>query len=302
MRAWLAEALAKAAILAFLVLYISRSVMSQELSTADVLKLPVPKADQRIPYGTDGLQFGDLRLPSGATPAPVVVVIHGGCWLSAFNLDHISSLSAALTRSGAVTWTIEYRRVGNAGGGWPGTFEDISHAVDHLRTLASSHPLDLDRVVVLGHSAGGHLALWVAARSRLPKESPLYVREPLRVRGVVALAPIPDLKRAALENVCDGAAIELMGGAPEKLATRYDQASPASLLPLGVPVRVLHGKIDRLVPVELSFAYAAAARAKGDDVTLTLIPEAGHFEPIVPTTKAWPSVEAAVWELLKRPR
>ncbi len=266
--------------------------------------MPVPAADHRIAYGSDSSQFGDLRLPKGAGPFPIVVVIHGGCWLSEYNLDHIASFCAALTRAGVATWSLEYRRVGNPGGGWPGSFEDIARGTDHLRALARSYPLDLQRIVVVGHSAGGHLALWVASRHRLPKGSPLYSAKPLPIDGVVSLAGVVDLRRAAEERVCGDAVTRLLGGSPAEVPERYRQGSPIELLPLGVPQRLVHGARDRLVPLGLDQEYEAAARKAGDDVRLIVLEKDGHFEMIAPESPAWPTVKEAVLSLLtaKRPR
>jgi acetyl esterase/lipase len=269
------------------------------LTVQDVLKLPVPAADHRLAYGGDPLQFGDLRLPQGAGPHPVVIVLHGGAWLAQYNLDHVASFCAALTRAGVATWSLEYRRVGNPGGGWPGTFTDVARGADHLRILAGPHRLDLDRVAVVGHSAGGHLALWLAGRRRLPKGSPLYADTPLPVRGVVSLAGVTDLRKFRLRmDVVD----QLLGGKPDDVPGRYEQTSPLELLPLGVPQWLLHGARDGLVPIALAKEYEAAAKKKGDDVRLTLFEAAGHFELIVPESSAWPAVRDAVLSVLKRER
>ncbi len=143
----------------------------QGQSSRDILTRPAPPVDHRLSYGTDEFQFGDLRLPKGAGPHPVAIVIHGGCWMSEYGLSYMGHLSAALTEAGVATWCVEYRRVGNQGGGWPGTFEDVARAADHLRKIAKTYPLDLNQVIAVGHSAGGHLALWLAARKLLPKDS-----------------------------------------------------------------------------------------------------------------------------------
>ena len=144
---------------------------TQYLSHQDIASLPTISADARVAYGPDSLQFGELRLPSGHGPNPVAVVIHGGCWLSMADLHVMDRFSEALTDAGVATWNIEYRPVDNPGGGWPGTFTDVGLAVDHVRDLAREYSLDLTRVMVVGHSAGGHLALWAAARHRLPEDS-----------------------------------------------------------------------------------------------------------------------------------
>ena len=152
----------------------------------EVQALPRPAADHRIAYGDGEFRFGELRLPIGDGPFPVVVLIHGGCWLAEFDLDYMASTGAALVDNGVAVWTLEFRRIGNPGGGWPGTFEDVARGFDHLCNLAERFPLNLDRVVLAGHSAGGHLALWLAARHVLPKASPLHAPDPLGVRGVLA--------------------------------------------------------------------------------------------------------------------
>ena len=133
------------------------------VSWREVEALPPDVADYNISYGSDDLQFGELRLPETPGPYPVIVFIHGGCWLNQFSLDHVSAVSRALANQGLAVWTPEYRRVGDAGGGWPGTFEDIARSVAALQGMALRHALDLSRLIVMGHSAGGHLALWLAA-------------------------------------------------------------------------------------------------------------------------------------------
>lgn len=273
---------------------------AQNLTVQDILALPVPPADHHIPYGSDPLQFGELRLPRGPGPRPVVIVIHGGCWHSRYDLSHITSLCAALTAAGVATWSLEYRRVGNPGGGWPGTFQDIASGADFVRTLAASHPLDLRRVVAVGHSAGGHLALWLAARRRLPKESALYTADPLALRGVVALAGVPDLREAVAREprLCGGILIQLLGGSPTEVPDRYREASPIALLPLGTSQRLINGARDQIVPLELGKSYEAAARKTGDDVKLIVLDEAGHFEMIAPQSFAWPAVKEAVLSLV----
>ncbi|MBA2731401.1 MAG: alpha/beta hydrolase [Acidobacteria bacterium] len=269
---------------------------AQNLTYREVEELPHPPADRRIAYGKDPLQFGELRLPKGKGPHPVAVIIHGGCWLSEYDVRHVGSFAAALTKAGVATWTVEYRRVGDSGGGWPGTFADVARAADYLRVLARSHHLDLKRVVAVGHSAGGQLALWLAARRRLPKSSEMYAPAPLRLRGVVSLAGVTDLK--AFGPRCNGAVSKLLGGTLEEFPMRYEQASPAKLLPLRVPQRLIHGAQDGIVPLEQSRAYADAARKSGDKIELTVLDGAGHFDLIAPQSSAWPAIERAVLSLL----
>ena len=157
---------------------------AQRLRPADVDRLPSKPADTRIPYGSDPLQFGELRLPKGSGPFPLAVVIHGGCWVRTYaTLQNTAALADSLRDAGIATWNIEYRRVDDPGGGWPGTFTDIADAIDLVRVIARDHPIDLSRVVTVGHSAGAHLALWAAARGRLAKDSQVYRGNPLPLRG-----------------------------------------------------------------------------------------------------------------------
>jgi acetyl esterase/lipase len=256
--------------------------------TTPILDLTPPPADARIAYGEASQQFGDLRVPKTAAvaPFPVAVVIHGGYWRSAYGLEHIGHLCAALTRAGVATWNLEYRRIGDPGGGWPATGEDVERGAEYLRTLAQRYPLDLTRVVAVGHSAGGQLALWLAAQHRLP------------LRGVVSLAGVADLRRAWELGLSRGAVAELLGGTPQELPERYRRASPVELLPLGVPERLLHGTKDDVVPIEIGRRFQAAAAAAGDDARLVELPDAGHFDLIDPRTPAWLAVQSVVLGLL----
>lgn len=260
---------------------------------------PAPPAGTRVPYGPDPLQFGELRLPAGEGPHPLAVVIHGGCWRAEYDFGHVAHLADGLVRAGVATWTIEYRRVGDPGGGWPGTFEDAVGAVEHLPALAQAFPLDPERVVLVGHSAGAHLALWLAGRHNLPGEHALHAAGPLPVRGVVSLAGITDLRSYGEgERGCNAAVALLMGGSAAEMPRRYAEASPAALQPLGVRQRMLHGDADSIVPRVQSDAFAAAGAMRGDEVRVELVEGAGHFDLVAPFSPAWPQVKAAVLSLL----
>jgi acetyl esterase/lipase len=269
------------------------------MQASELAGLPQPPADHTIAYGEAKQQVAELRLPKGKGPHPVVIVIHGGCWQTPWAMDHVRGLAAGLTAEGFATWSLEYRRLGDPGGGWPGTFEDVGRGADHLNALAAAHRLDLDRVVALGHSAGGHLALWLAARQRLPAASPLRGKRPLRVRGVLALAPIPDLRAGAEGRVCGDAIPRLLAGPPAEAAARMRESSPIELLPLGVPQRLVCGAEDRVVPCELSRRYQEAAAKAGDPVSLECVEGVGHFELVDPASRAWTTVRAAVLALLR---
>ncbi len=252
-----------------------------------ILDLPPPAAGARIPYGSAPQQFGDLHMPKGHGPFPVAIVIHGGFWRAAYNLDHIRHLSAELAHAGVAAWSLEYRRIGDPGGGWPGTCEDVLRGAEYLEEVAKRYPLDLHKVVAVGHSAGGHLALWLAAQHKVP------------LRGVVSLAGVADLRRAWELGLSRGAVAEFLGGSPEAVPDRYAQASPIELLPLHCSQRLLHGSKDDVVPAEISRRYQAAAAAAGDDARLIELPGAGHFELIDPRTPEWKSVHTTIMDLLR---
>jgi acetyl esterase/lipase len=261
----------------------------------DVLTRPQPAAGRRLRYGAFASQFADLRLPvQGAGPFPVVVGIHGGWWRAAHGLETHAHLCAALTAAGFATWNIEYRRIGEAGGGWPGTLEDVGAAVDFLPEIASAYRLDLSRVVTVGFSAGGQLALWAAGRHRLPPGNPLRVEAPIRLKGAISLAGAVDLARCAEQKLSQGIVETFLGGDPAQVPRRYTSASPLALLPLGVPQTLIHGTEDTSVPHDISRRYHAAAVARGDICELLSLPGVQHFELIDPLSAAWQTIHRAV--------
>jgi acetyl esterase/lipase len=250
-----------------------------------------PAADVRVWYGTDSLMFGDLRIPPGVPRPPLVVVIHGGCWRAENDLRHASHLSAALRDVGIATWTIEYRRVGNPGGGWPGTLQDIVAAVNHVKALAPGHGLELDRITILGHSAGAQLALWLAAYAGNSEERFGIPKLEVSIASVVALAPITDLRAFSVGvDYCNRAVAPYLGGRPEVVPERYAFASPMELPIAPVPVHLVHGERDPHVPPSQSSTYRNAAAAAGVTVSLKTIVEAGHFDLVAPSSPAWPLV------------
>jgi len=223
----------------------------------------------------------DLHLPAGPGPHPVTVVIHGGFWRAKWGKRVSRAVSADLARRGRAAWNIEYRRIGKGqGGGWPATFDDVAAAIDLLAERADPR-LDLTDVSVIGHSAGGQLALWAAAQPH----------GRVKLRRVVAQAAPCDLSAA-------GAAHELLGGTPEQVPDRYAKANPIQLVPLGLPILLVHGHDDETVTVRRSRDFAEAARAAGDDVTLVEPVPGGHRTHIDPRTAAWRA--AAEW--LTRPK
>jgi acetyl esterase/lipase len=255
---------------------------------------PAPKPEPGTPtpvrhrYGDRHQQLGDLYLPASGTPRGTVVVIHGGFWQSMYALDLGAATSADLAKRGWAAWNIEYRRVGD-GGGWPTTFADVAAAVDHVQRLDG---VDTGSLLTLGHSAGGHLAAWAASRDRTTPGGPPRVE----VTGVVPQAGVLALARAATSGLGGSAVPGLLGGMPGRLPDRYRLADPLQRLPIGVPVRCVHGTDDTTVPLSQSQAYVDAARAAGDDARLVTVP-GDHFALTDPSTPAWRRTVAVLAEL-----
>jgi acetyl esterase/lipase len=230
----------------------------------------------------------------------VAVVIHGGCWLNAFTLDLMEGVSAALTAAGLATWNIAYRRLGDPGGGYPQTFTDVGRAIDTVRDLARQCPLDLGKVMTVGHSAGGHLGVWAAARPQLPPGHLLRGADPLPLFAVVALAGVLDLAESVTQTACGPRATALLGGSPAQVPARYAATSPSALVPLGIRQVLIHGTADTLVPLAGSQQYQQQALAAGDrDVQLQTIPQGDHFTLITPSSPQWPQVLAWIVALVR---
>ena len=241
-------------------------------------------------YGSHPSQRAELYLPAGPGPHPVMVLIHGGSWQKRYGKIFTRGLAGDLHRRGWAVWNIEYRRVG-AGGGWPNTFTDVAAAIDQLAELDDER-LDLDRVSILGHSAGGHLALWAAGRPNLPDGAPGALDGPprVRLRRVISQAGVADLADA-YRRWHGGVVRDLMGGSPEEVPERYAAGDPMRLLPLAMPVLIVHGVRDETVSIELSRKYAEVARATGGEVELVEIAgEAGHRAHLDPRSAAWAAV------------
>jgi acetyl esterase/lipase len=256
--------------------------------------------DRRTPrwrpyrYGEHPAQVAELALPESGTAGGVAVTVHGGFWRARYDRSLEHPVAADLLAAGWAVWNLDYRAVGagpNDGGGWPETYLDVAAGIDALDGAAAEHGLDLGSVLVIGHSAGGALALWTAGRYRLPAGAP-GAAPLVRPTAVVAQAAICDLVTGAGAGLGNGAIVDLMGAGPGALPEQYALASPTALLPLGVPVLLVHGLDDDTVPSAQSVAFAAAARAAGDDVTLALLPSEGHFGHLDPSSPSWAALRS----------
>jgi|SRR5215472_7884937 len=295
----------------------THSLNPDENSDEQTTSTPSPLKTKRIAYGPEPLHFGDLYLPNGPGPHPTIILIHGGYWRARYGLDLMTGLAEDLVTRGYAAWNIEYRRVGNPGGGWPGTMLDVALATDYLRILAPTHALDLQRVVPIGHSAGGHLALWLAARPHIAHTSPLTgssitpqgsndpetaTSTPLPLAGAISLAGVVDLEMAWRLNLSNGAVVDLLGGGFTEVPERYFASSPAAMLPLGVSQVLIHGTNDDSVPFQVSKSYAETAKAVNDPVTYIELEGVDHFDVIDPNSISWNITVKALQKLVAKPK
>ncbi|MGW9301602.1 alpha/beta hydrolase family protein [Streptomyces cyaneofuscatus] len=281
-----------------------------DAETESALAHPVVAPDRTAAYGDHPDQVIDFYAPrDGRTAAPLVVLLHGGAWRAPYDRAHVSPLADFLARRGFAVASVEYRRGGEEGHGqesgadpvagrWPETLDDVAAALDAVPALAARElpEADVRRIVVTGHSAGGHLALWAAARHVLPEGSPWHLPAPPPLRGVVALAPIADFATAVELEVCGGAVSQLLGEGGES-AGRTAQADPAALLPTGIATAIVHGEEDIVVPLAVSEAYVDAAAKSGETVGLTLLGDVGHFPLIDPAADACAIVAEEITQL-----
>lgn len=296
---------------------VSEPPASPPFAQPELMKWPAllererPEPDSTIAYGDDQMQKVDLWLPAGRGPHPTVLMVHGGCWQTEIADRRIMNwIADDLRKRGIAVWNIDYRGVDRTGGGYPGTFADAAAAADALRKHAPSHRLDIEPLVAVGHSAGGHLALWLAARRAvnrrppsqlIPRGSPLLAADPLRIDTVVSLGGLPDLELAATPpgSGCGTEVIEKLVG-PPTLSSRnvYADTSVPRLAPIRVRQVLVNGLQDRIIPIAYAEDYAAKMRSAGDEVKVRMIDRTGHVELIAPETAAWAAtveeIEAAL--------
>jgi acetyl esterase/lipase len=283
-------------LLLFLVLAIMTTASAQTLTFRDILnRADRPTPDHKIAYGTHSDQYGELWLPASATAnvkPPVVILVHGGCWRADLpGPELVAFLADALRSQGVAVWSITYRRVGTKAENfspYPDTFRDVSDATDRLYDIARKHNLDLKRVVSTGHSAGGHLAMWLAARPRLPTESPLHSKTALPIHATVGIAAIADLQvgKSMSAHACGADTVDLLIDTKTRKETAFRDTSVTPLLPLGIPQTLVSGVYDAIVAPAQAWRYREQARAKSEVVKLVTLEDAGHFELISPWTPA----------------
>jgi len=261
------------------------------LTWPDLIGRPRPAPDATISYGPDDLQQVDVWLPRGTGPFKTVLMIHGGCWTTGIaKRDLMNWIAADLRHAGYAVWNLEYRGVDRPGGGYPGTFVDAAAAADALATNAARFHLDASHVVAVGHSAGGHLALWLAGRYKLPVSNPLHGAHPLPIAHIVSLGGLPELAATAAspDNGCGTDVVaHLVGPATPAHPDVYADTSVPRLLPLGVPQDLINGEEDAIIPRRLGTGYAEQARKAGDTVSIRFMPATGHVELVAPESAAW---------------
>jgi acetyl esterase/lipase len=269
---------------------------AEPASLNDYMRQPRHAPDAQVRYGPAPAQVAELFLPKAKGPHPVVILLHGGCFLKQYEgFPQTSAIAADLAGHGYAVWNVEYRKLGEAGADYPGTFLDVAAAIDGLRDQAAKYDLDLKRVVAVGHSAGGHLALWAASRARIPAASPLHAANPLKIGAVVSLAGIGDLDgqgRVFALPCGDDTIARLVDSAHRR--DPFADTSPAALLPSGARTVMVHGAFDAVMPPYTGRDYALRARQAGDAAEVVVIPDAAHFDLVIPTTAAWARIVGVI--------
>ncbi len=265
------------------------------------LALNGPQATAQIAYGPAPSQYAQLFRPSGAGPFPVVVLVHGGCWTVQFGgIKQMRNVANSLSSQGIAVWNVEYRRVDEEGGGYPGTYQDMHAALDSLESHASQYQLDTSRIVAMGHSAGGQLVQWIAGRNRLPKTSPLYREHILPISNIISLGGLADLRHEEklIKSSCDRDIQELAGSASNDRPDIYSDTNAADLIPNGTRTVLITGELDTISPPRVAHDYAAKAVKAGDHAEVLILPGASHYDEIAATSPAWKMVLPVIKQML----
>lgn len=285
----------------FCILFIVGSANAQLISWRDILQEEVAEPTKKIYYGPDSLQFGELWLPDEKPAHTTVIMIHGGCWLSIYPGTELMHLIADdLREHGFAIWNIEYRRLGHNGGGYPGTFLDAANGADYINKLANQYDLPLERVIATGHSAGGHLAGWLASRKKIPVNSPLYSHNPIEIHGVISLAGINNLESYANfgSAPCGDRTVEKLVNTKSRGEIAYSDTSPAEMIPLGIPFIEVNAAFDSPVPPFFGYQFVQAAKEAGDPAKHVLLTDSGHFEMIHSGMDEWEEVRSLFYSIL----
>jgi acetyl esterase/lipase len=285
-------------------LAMTTSLHAAPMTLDDYVALSGPAPAATLRYGAAPSQYAELFLPSGTGPFPVAVLVHGGCWTKEFGgITQLRNMAGALAARGIAVWNVEYRRVDEAGGGYPGTYQDMNAALDLLARTARAYPLDLGRLVAVGHSAGGQLVQWLAARPRIPATSPLYRKDIVPVRQVVSLGGLADLRREAalLKTSCDREIVELAGTPSADRPDVFSDTNAGDLMPNGSRTILITGELDTISPPRVAHDFAARARAAGDSAEVVILPGASHYDEVAATSGSWPRVLHAIESALGLP-
>lgn len=267
------------------------------MKLADYLALHGPAPSATYAYGQAPSQYAELFVPAGAGPFPVAVLVHGGCWTKEFGgITQLRHMAGALAARGIAVWNVEYRRVDEPGGGYPGTYQDINAALDLLAARAAAARLDVQRIVAVGHSAGGQLVQWIAGRSRIPASSPLYQARPLPVREIVSLGGLADLRReqALIKSSCERDLVDLTGAPSASRPDVFSDTNAAELMPNGSRTVLITGALDTVSPPRVALDYAARARSAGDRAEAIVVPHASHYDEVATGGPAWGTVLQAI--------
>jgi len=270
----------------------------------EYLALTGPAPTARLAYGAAPSQYAELFLPQGAGPFPVAVLVHGGCWTSKFGgITQLRNMAGALAARGIAVWNVEYRRSDEPGGGYPGTYQDMHAALELLAAHAPQHKLDLQRMVAVGHSAGGQLVQWMAGRARIPASSPLYRSNPLPMPNVVSLGGLADLRNEAalIKESCGRDTVELAGTPSRERPDVFVDTNAAELAPNGSRTWLVTGELDTISPPRVAHDYAARVRKLGDAAEVVILPGASHYDEVAATSPAWPQVLGVIERALGMP-
>jgi acetyl esterase/lipase len=285
-----------------LTLAMTSTLHAAPMILADYMALSGPAPHATLRYGAAPSQYAELFVPPGKGPFPVAVLVHGGCWTKEYGgITQLRNMAGALAARGIAVWNVEYRRVDEAGGGYPGTYQDMNAALDLLVRTARDYPLDVKRLVAVGHSAGGQLVQWLAARPRIPASSPLFHAGFVPVRRVVSLGGLADLRREAalLKTSCGRDVPELAGTPSAARPDVFSDTNAGDLMPNGSRTILVTGELDTVSPPRVAHDFAARARAAGDDAEVVILPGASHYDEVAATSASWPLVLGAIEAALR---